>query len=79
MFLTPLTSREANNLTIGQYVAELEGAYTAVEEANKKNTRPKIRLLMASTGSSQKHWERTVAQLVVRRNTDRLVAVAGMG
>ncbi|GAP52379.1 hypothetical protein [Streptomyces azureus] len=78
-FLTPLTSKDANNLTIGQYVAELEGAYTAVEEANKKNTRPKIRLLVASMASSQKHWERTVDQLVARRDTDRLVAVAGMG
>lgn len=78
-FLTPLTSKDANNLTIGQYVAELEGAYTAVEEANKKNTRPKIRLLVASMGSSQKRWQRTVDQLVARRDTDRLVAVAGLG
>ncbi|MGW0615366.1 hypothetical protein [Streptomyces sp. NPDC002788] len=78
-FLTPLTSKDSNNLTVGQYVAELEGAYTAVEEANKKNTRPKIRLLVASMGSSQKHWERAVDQLVARRSEDRLVAVAGMG
>ncbi|MER6408598.1 hypothetical protein ABT269_35025 [Streptomyces viridosporus] len=78
-FLTPLTSTDTSNLTIGQYVAELEGAYTAVEEANKKNARPKIRLLVASMGSSQKHWERTVDQLIARRAKDRLVAVAGMG
>ncbi|MFJ5731565.1 hypothetical protein [Streptomyces paradoxus] len=78
-FLTPLTSKDVNNLTVGQYVAELEGAYTAVEEANKKNTRPKIRLLVASMGSSQKHWERAVDQLVARRAKDRLVAVAGLG
>ncbi|MDG9709495.1 hypothetical protein [Streptomyces sp. DH10] len=78
-FLTPLTSKDANNLTVGQYVAELEGAYTAVEEANKKNTRPKIRLLVATMGSSQKHWERAVDQLVARRAKDRLVAVAGLG
>lgn len=78
-FLTPLTSKDANNLTVGQYVAELEGAYTAVEEANKKNSRPKIRLLVASMGSSQKHWERAVDQLVARRAKDRLVAVVGLG
>lgn len=78
-FLTLLMSKDANNLTVGQYVAELEGAYTAVEEANKKNARPKIRLLVASMGSSQKHWERAVDQLVARRAKDRLVAVAGMG
>jgi hypothetical protein len=78
-FLTPLTSKDVNNLTVGQYVAELEGAYTAVEEANKKNTRPKIRLLVASMGSSQKHWERAVDQLMARRAKDRLVAVTGLG
>ncbi|MFF8367082.1 hypothetical protein ACF05F_34540 [Rhodococcus erythropolis] len=78
-FLTPLTSGDANSLTVGQYVAELEGAYTAVAEENKKDSRPKIRLLVASMGSSQKHWERAVEQLVARRDSDRLVAVAGMG
>lgn len=78
-FLTPLTSTDANNLTVGQYVAELEGAYTAVAEENKKDSRPKIRLLVASMGSSQKHWERAVDQLVARKDSDRLVAVAGMG
>ncbi|WP_244328979.1 hypothetical protein [Streptomyces marokkonensis] len=78
-FLTPLTSKDANSLTVGQYVAELEGAYTAVAEENKKNSRPKIRLLVASMGSSQKRWERTVDQLVARKDSERLVAVAGMG
>ncbi|MER7489453.1 helix-turn-helix transcriptional regulator [Streptomyces sp. NPDC126497] len=78
-FLTPLTSKDANSLTVGQYVAELEGAYTAVAEGNKKDSRPKIRLLVASMGSSQRHWERTVDQLVARRDSDRLVAVVGMG
>ncbi|GAA3289237.1 hypothetical protein GCM10020295_00680 [Streptomyces cinereospinus] len=75
-FLTPLTSGDANSLTVGQYVAELEGAYTAVAEENKKDSRPKIRLLVASMGSSQKRWERAVDQLVARRDSDRLVAVA---
>jgi hypothetical protein len=78
-FLTPLTSGDANSLTVGQYVAELEGAYTAVAEENKKDSRPKIRLLVASMGSAQRHWERAVEQLVDRKDGDRLVAVAGMG
>ncbi|MEV5731365.1 hypothetical protein AB0N50_37290 [Streptomyces pharetrae] len=78
-FLTPLTSKDANSLTVGQYVAELEGAYTAVAEENKKDSRPKIRLLVASMGSSQKHWKRAVDQLETRRDSERLVAVAGMG
>ncbi|MER7498356.1 hypothetical protein ABT033_37925 [Streptomyces pharetrae] len=78
-FLTPLTSKDANNLTVGQYVAELEGAYTAVAEENKKDSRPKIRLLVASMGSAQRHWERAVDQLVARKDSERLVAVVGMG
>lgn len=78
-FLTPLTSKDANNLTVGQYVAELEGAYTAIEEENNKNSRPKIRLLVASMGSSEKHWERAVDQLLARRDADRLIAAVGMG
>jgi hypothetical protein len=78
-FLTPLTSKDANSLTVGQYVAELEGAYTAVAEENKKDSRPKIRLLVANMGSAQRHWERAVDQLVARKDSDRLVAVVGMG
>jgi hypothetical protein len=78
-FLTPLTSTDANSLTVGQYVAELEGAYTAVAEENRKNSRPKIRLLVASMGSAQRHWEHAVDELVKRKDSDRLVAVVGMG
>jgi hypothetical protein len=78
-FLSPLTSKDANSLTVGQYVAELEGAYTAVAEENEKDSRPKIRLLVASMGSAQRHWERAVDQLVARKDSDRLVAVVGMG
>ncbi|MFV2116981.1 ABC transporter substrate-binding protein [Streptomyces sp. Act-28] len=78
-FLTPLTSTDANSLTVGQYVAELEGAYTAVAEENKKNSRPKIRLLVANMGSAQRHWKRVVDQLVARKDSERLVAVVGMG
>ncbi|MEU5314440.1 hypothetical protein [Streptomyces sp. NPDC021562] len=78
-FLTPLTSADAHSLTIGQYVAELEGAYTAVEEQNKENARPKIRLLVASMGSSEQAWRHAVDQLVARKDAEHLVAVAGLG
>ncbi|MEU7058266.1 helix-turn-helix domain-containing protein [Streptomyces sp. NPDC046197] len=78
-FLTPLTSKDANNLTVGQYVAELEGAYTAIEEENSKNSRPRIRLVVANMGSSEKQWAQAVDQLAARRDADRLVAVTGMG
>ncbi|MGV4988877.1 hypothetical protein ACVB8X_40010 [Streptomyces sp. NRAIS4] len=78
-FLTPLTSADANSLTVGQYVAELEGAYTAVEEQNKENTRPKIRLLVASMGSSERAWKHAVDELAARKDAEHLVAVAGLG
>ncbi|MFF1404975.1 hypothetical protein [Streptomyces sp. NPDC058294] len=78
-FLTPLSSADANALTVGQYVAELEGAYTAVEEENRKDSRPKIRLLVASMGSSEQAWPHAVDQLMARKDTEHLVAVAGLG
>ncbi|MEU6594345.1 hypothetical protein ABZ923_34950 [Streptomyces sp. NPDC046881] len=78
-FLTPLSSTDANALTVGQYVAELEGAYTAVEEENKKDSRPKIRLLVASMGSSERAWKTAVDKLKARKDAEHLVAVAGLG
>ncbi|MEU0008050.1 hypothetical protein ABZ079_28255 [Streptomyces sp. NPDC006314] len=78
-FLTPLSSADANALTVGQYVAELEGAYTAVEEENNKDSRPKIRLLVASMGSSERAWKTAVDKLKARKDTEHLVAVAGLG
>jgi hypothetical protein len=78
-FLTPLSSADANSLTVGQYVAELEGAYTAVEEENKKDSRPKIRLLVASMGSSERAWKTAVDQLKSVKDSEHLVAVAGLG
>ncbi|KUN35683.1 hypothetical protein AQJ30_23595 [Streptomyces longwoodensis] len=78
-FLTPLSSADANSLTVGQYVAELEGAYTAVEEENKKDSRPKIRLLVASMGSSERAWKTAVDQLKSVKDGEHLVAVAGLG
>ncbi|MFL4945970.1 hypothetical protein ACJ6WE_01040 [Streptomyces sp. MMS24-I31] len=78
-FLTPLASRDANSLTVGQYVAELEGAYTAVEEENDSNSRPKVRFVVANMGSSEKQWTQAVDRLTALKAEDHLVAVAGMG
>ncbi|MCW7940616.1 hypothetical protein AAW14_00740 [Streptomyces hygroscopicus] len=78
-FLTPLTSKSANNLTVGQYVAELEGAYTAIEEENDKDSRPRIQLLVANMGSSETQWAQAVGQLSALARAGRLVAVAGLG
>ncbi|MEU6777033.1 hypothetical protein [Streptomyces sp. NPDC046759] len=78
-FLTALTSKSANNLTVGQYVAELEGAYTALEEENRKNSRPKIRLLVANMGSAEAQWAQAVGRLTALKKDSRLVAVTGLG
>ncbi|MFI1533430.1 hypothetical protein [Streptomyces anandii] len=78
-FLTALTSKSANNLTVGQYVAEAEGAYTALEEENHKNSRPKIRLLVANMGSAEAQWTQAVGRLTAMKKDSRLVAVVGLG
>lgn len=78
-FLTPLTSKSPDSLTLGQYVHELEGAYTAVEEQNKQDSWPKIRLVVGNMGSSETQWRKAVGQLTRMKQADHLVAVAGLG
>ncbi|MDX2680755.1 hypothetical protein PV333_31250, partial [Streptomyces sp. NY05-11A] len=63
--------------SLDQLVAEAEGAYTAVEQANADGgSTPKIRLVLAGMGSGERHWKDAVDQLKLERN---LVAVTGMG
>ncbi|MER5200343.1 helix-turn-helix domain-containing protein [Streptomyces sp. NPDC002755] len=79
-FLAPLTSvgkaGKAKDLTLDQFVGEVEGAYTAVERANTDDGPLKIRLVLANMGSGEVHWKDTVAALDKVQN---LVAVTGMG
>ncbi|MET8170368.1 helix-turn-helix transcriptional regulator [Streptomyces sp. NPDC005329] len=79
-FLAPLTSvgkaGKAKDLTLDQFVGEVEGAYTAVERANTDDGPLKIRLVLANMGSGELHWKDTVAAL---DEVDNLVAVTGMG
>ncbi|MFE4172782.1 ABC transporter substrate-binding protein [Streptomyces sp. NPDC056909] len=61
---------------------ELEGAYLAQFRHNRGDlsASPKIRLLIANTGSSSAHWEHTVDELIDRKGTEeKLVAVTGLG
>lgn len=61
---------------------ELEGAYLAQQRHNNGDlaASPKIRLLIANTGSSSRQWRHTVDELIARKDSDdRLVAVAGLG
>ncbi|MGV9565033.1 hypothetical protein [Streptomyces sp. NPDC003480] len=78
-FLTPLTSKSPESLTLGQYVDELEGAYTAIEEQNKQDSWPKIRLVVGNMGSSEAQWAQAVHQLIQMKQNDHLVAVTGLG
>ncbi|MEU4169018.1 helix-turn-helix domain-containing protein [Streptomyces sp. NPDC026665] len=76
-FLAPLTSvGKAKDLTLDQFVGEIEGAYTAVERANTGDSPLKIRLVLANMGSGELHWKDTVQALKKVKN---LVAVTGMG
>ncbi|MER5372884.1 hypothetical protein [Streptomyces sp. NPDC002553] len=76
-FLAPLTSTgKAKDLTQDQFVGEVEGAYTAVEQANAGDSPLKIRLVLANMGSGEVRWKSTVDALSGVKN---LVGVAGMG
>ncbi|WP_327187878.1 hypothetical protein [Streptomyces sp. NBC_01334] len=82
-FLAPLTSvgsaGKAKDLTLDQFVGEVEGAYTAVERANADDGPLKVRLVLANMGSGELHWKRAVDTLTGMAEADNLVAVAGMG
>ncbi|WP_405966071.1 hypothetical protein OG613_43175 [Streptomyces sp. NBC_00015] len=82
-FLAPLTSvgsaGKAKDLTLDQFVGEVEGAYTAVERANADDGPLKIRLVLANMGSGELHWKRAVDTLTGLAAADNLVAVTGMG
>lgn len=62
---------------------ELEGAYLAQYRYNEGDLggKPKIRLLLANTGSNSAHWRHTVDELADRADDrqGRLVAVTGLG
>ncbi|MEH0517372.1 MULTISPECIES: ABC transporter substrate-binding protein [unclassified Streptomyces] len=76
-FLAPLTSQgKQKDLTLDQFVGEIEGAYTAVERANESDSHPKIRLVLANMGSGEERWAHAVEGLKAEKG---LVAVVGMG
>ncbi|WP_431773845.1 ABC transporter substrate-binding protein [Streptomyces cucumeris] len=61
---------------------ELEGAYLAQYRHNRGDlsSTPKIKLLIANTGSNAAHWAHTTDELIGRTGApDHLVAVTGLG
>lgn len=75
----PLTKGD-KSLTGDRAVHQVEGAFIAQHEANKKNAYPRIRLVLANMGSDESNWPAVVDQLKkMTGGRDRLVAVTGMG
>ncbi|MFF2502705.1 branched-chain amino acid ABC transporter substrate-binding protein [Streptomyces sp. NPDC058067] len=81
-YLTSFTVTDDDSNSEDSVRHELEGAYLAQIRHNRGDlaASPKIRLLVANTGSGARHWEHTVDELIARKAApNRLVAVAGLG
>ncbi|MFD7918702.1 branched-chain amino acid ABC transporter substrate-binding protein [Streptomyces sp. NPDC059740] len=80
-YLASFTATEKDSNSADSLRHELEGAYLAqyrYNEGDRKGS-PKIRLLLANTGSLSLFWRHTVDQLLARKNAEKIVAVAGLG
>ncbi|WP_030355567.1 ABC transporter substrate-binding protein [Streptomyces scopuliridis] len=81
-YLTSFTLTNDDSNSEDSVRHELEGAYLAQYRHNRGDlaSSPKIRLLIANTGSSSAHWNYTVDELIDRMDSaDKLVAVTGLG
>ncbi|MFE9258104.1 ABC transporter substrate-binding protein [Streptomyces sp. NPDC006879] len=80
-YLTSFTLKDDDSNSEESIRRELEGAYLAQYRHNRGDlsATPKIKLLIANSGSKSGHWEHTVNEIIARRHSDRLVAVTGMG
>lgn len=81
-YMTSFTLGDDDSNSADSVRHELEGAYLAQHRHNRGDlsSSPKIRLLVANTGSRSAQWEHTVGELIDRKTSDdRLVAVAGLG
>ncbi|MBQ1158458.1 branched-chain amino acid ABC transporter substrate-binding protein [Streptomyces sp. A73] len=81
-YLTTFTLTDDDSNSAESVRHELEGAYLAQRRHNTGDLRgsPKIRLLIANSGSSSAHWQQVVDRLAERTKApDRLVAVTGLG
>lgn len=83
-YFAPMTvAPEADTVTAVSTRNSLQGAHLAQLRANftreLDGALPLIRLLPANPGSRAEHWEPVVRQIVQAQETERLVAVAGLG
>ncbi|MDA3648472.1 hypothetical protein LZ318_05315 [Saccharopolyspora indica] len=83
-YFAPMTlAAETDTVTAVSTKNSLQGAHLAQLRANSTRevdgSLPLIRLLPANPGSRAEHWEPVVRQIVEAQETERLVAVAGLG
>jgi hypothetical protein len=81
-YLTSFTLTDQDSNTPESVRHQLEGAYLAQQRVNRGDlaSSPRIKLLIANSGSQSAHWPHTVDELIKRTGSrDRLVAVTGLG
>lgn len=77
-YMTSFTLTDTDTNSMESVRHELEGAYLAQQQRNLDAT-PRIRLLIANTGSHSAQWKHTVGELIDNKDKNRLVAVTGLG
>ncbi|HEX5568603.1 MAG TPA: ABC transporter substrate-binding protein [Streptomyces sp.] len=80
-YLTSYIPGEGDSNSSESVRRELQGVYLAQYRNNQGDLKavPRIRVLLANVGSEARHWEHTVDELIARKNSERLVAVTGLG
>ncbi|MGP3984812.1 ABC transporter substrate-binding protein [Streptomyces sp. KR80] len=82
VYLMPLIPRPGDSNTPDSVRHEVQGAYTAQYEANhtyKYDAAPKIRLLLANSGTTDEQRTAALDRIRERIEPDHIVAVAGLG
>lgn len=85
VYFEPMTLIDNDTTNYELVRHSLQGAYLSQYRANHPNGKgwegetPLVRLLPANPGSQAVHWEHVLDQIEKRRDTDRIVAVAGLG
>jgi ABC-type branched-subunit amino acid transport system substrate-binding protein len=85
VYMTSLTVKKDDSNSEAAVKRQLQGAYLAQHRANQGDLSgaPKIRLLVANTGSGAAQWEYTVDRLIrlstSKDRRERLLAVMGLG
>jgi hypothetical protein len=82
VFLVDMSPGTGDSSTAESVRHELEGAYTAQYEANHHRSQgqtPRIKLLLGDIGKAEAQRSYTLGRIEERRDTDRIVAVAGLG